>query len=181
MGILINRIPDKQSIISVFAVTVFLVYGWTLLTSFWKVPSWLFYMSVGEILSIYAYAFVLAFAECMFILFLLISISFVLPRNWWKDIFSSIGVVWMLVIESTVMLRLYTIRQPTQWAEFVYDQGPMWGYAVGIGLMVSILVLRFSWLQNVIHGFAKRMVPFLYVYLPISVISLIVVFVRNVL
>ena len=52
-----ERMPDLKNILAVYAFIVTLVYSWTLFTSFYKLPSWLFYLSIGQILSVYAYAF----------------------------------------------------------------------------------------------------------------------------
>ena len=39
MDKLLTRLSDRRSVISVYVTAAFLVYGWTLLASFWKVPS----------------------------------------------------------------------------------------------------------------------------------------------
>ena len=68
LNLLQSRIPRGNEIISVFAVAVFMVYTWTMYVSFWNLPSWLMYLEIGEIFSIYAYAFLVNFLESILLL-----------------------------------------------------------------------------------------------------------------
>jgi len=166
--------------IGVYATAVFLVYGWTLLTSFWKVPSWLFYLSLDEILAIYAYSFVVDFFESVLVLLGLILVGFVLPSRWWNDRFISMGMIWLIVIEGSIMLRLYEIRSPELWDVFVHQQGTWWAYTVALGLLLSLVVARVGWLQSGLVSLSDRLVVFLYIYMPLTVISILVVLFRNI-
>jgi hypothetical protein len=180
MNKFIVRFPDWRSIIGVYAVAVFLVYGWTLLASFWKVPSWMFFLKIGEILSVYAYSFAIDFAESILLLFVMLLIGFILPQRWWNEQFTSISVVWIFVLLGSVMLRLYTNRAPQFWEDFVYNQQAWWGYTVLLGIVLSTLFSRVNWLRKGLEGLADRLVVFLYIYMPLTAISIIVVLVRNI-
>ena len=176
----ITRLPDRRSIIGVYAAAVFLVYGWTLLASFWKVPSWMFFLKVGEILSVYAYSFAIDFAESILLLFTMLLIGILLPKNWWNDQFTSKGIVWISVLLGSIMLRLYTNRSPELWEEFVYNQWAWWGYTVLLGIVLSFLFSRVNWLRRELEKLADRLVVFLYIYMPLTALSIIVVFARNI-
>ena len=176
----IARLPERRSIIGVYAMTVFLVYGWTLLASFWKVPSWLFFLKIGEVLSVYAYSFTIDFVESILLLFTMLLIGLVLPKRWWNDQFVSKSGVWIVVILASIMLRLYTNRAPEYWDGFVYNQLTWWGYTVLLGIVLSILFSSVDWLRIGLERLADRVVAFLYIYLPLTVISIIVVLVRNI-
>ena len=175
-----TRLPDRRSIIGVYAAAVFLVYGWTLLASFWKVPSWMFFLKVGEILSVYAYSFAIDFAESILLLFTMLLIGILLPKNWWNDQFTSKGIVWISVLLGSIMLRLYTNRSPELWEEFVYNQWAWWGYTVLLGIVLSLLFSRVNWLRRGLEKLADRLVVFLYIYMPLTALSIIVVFARNI-
>ena len=124
MAKFIARLPDRRSIIGVYATAVFIVYGWTLMASFWKVPSWLYFLKIKEILSVYAYSFVIDFAESVSLLLVALLIGMVLPKRWWNSQFVSKSAVWILVVMGSIMLRLYTNRAPDDWEGFVYNQWP---------------------------------------------------------
>lgn len=180
MSKLIARLPEGRSVIGVYAVAVFLVYGWTLMASFWKVPSWMYFLKIGEILSVYAYSFAIDFAESILILFVMLLVGLLLPKHWWNDQFTAKSVVWISVLLGSVMLRLYTNRSPEFWEDFVYNQWTWWGYTVLLGIVLSILFSHVTWLRKGLEGLADRLVVFLYIYMPLTALSIIVVFVRNI-
>ena len=178
MNKLMARLPDRRSIIGVYATASFLVYGWTMLASFWKVPSWLFYLKIGEILSIYAYSFVIDFAESVLLLFTAVLIGLVLPNRWWNSQFASKSAVWIIVVMGSIMLRLYTNRAPDNWEGFVYNQWSWWGSTLLLGIVLSFIFSHVTWLHAGLDAIADRLVVFLYIYLPLTVISILVVCVR---
>lgn len=178
MNKLIARLPDRRSILSVYATAVFFVYGWTLLASFWKVPSWLYFLKISEILSVYAYSFLIDFAESMLLIFLTLLIGMFLPMRWWNAQFISKGVLWISVFMGSIMLRLYTNRAPEFWEGFVYNQWAWWGYTFLLALTLDFVVARVALMRKGLNGLAERLVMFLYVYLPLTVVSIIIVFVR---
>jgi hypothetical protein len=174
-----TRLPERRSVISVYAVAVFLVYGWTLMASFWKVPSWMFFLKIGEILSVYAYSFAIDFWESILLLFIMLAIGFLLPKRWWNDQFTAKGVIWISVLMGSVMLRLYTNRAPEFWEDFVYNQLDWWGNTVLLGIVLSIIFSHVDWLRRGLESLADRLIVFLYIYMPLTAISIIVVLVRN--
>ena len=180
MSKLKTRLPEWRSILGVYAAAAFLVYGWTLLASFWKVPSWLFFLKIGEVLSVYAYSFSIAFAESVLLLFVALLVGFLLPKRWWNDQFVPKSGIWIIVILTSIMLRLYTNRAPEFWEDFVYNQGAWWGYTVLLGIVLSTLFSRVPLLHKGLESLADRLVVFLYVYMPLTVISILVVLLRNI-
>jgi len=178
MDKLIARLPDRRSMLGVYATAAFLVYGWTLLASFWKIPSWLYFLKLHEILSVYAYSFVIDFAESLTLLFLALLAGFLLPRRWWQAQFTAQGSIWIIVLMGSIMLRLYTNRSPDGWEDFVYKQWTWWIYTLGFGLALSFVFSTIRWLREGLESLADRLVVFLYIYLPLTALSAVVVFVR---
>ena len=181
MNKLLERLPDRQRILGVYATTVFVIYGWTLWRSFWKVPSWVFFLSIGEILSVYAYAFVVAFLESVLMLSILLLIGFVLPPGWWNDRFASMGMIWLVVVEGSVMLRLYTNRAPEFWDSFLSTQATWWTYTLLLALALTLLAVFVEPFRRGLERVADRFVVFLYLYMPLTVLSFLVVVLRNIL
>jgi len=178
MSKFIARLPEGRSILGVYAVAVFLAYSWTMLASFWKVPSWMFFLKIGEILSVYAYAFVIDFAESLLLLVMMLLVGAILPRRWWNAEFKTFGSLWIFVLLGSIMLRLYTNRAPEYWEDFVYNQWHWWGYTLLLGIILSFMFARFRWLRNALEGLVDRLVVFLYIYLPLTVVSMVAVFAR---
>jgi hypothetical protein len=178
MNKLISHLPDRRSLIGVYSTAVFLVYSWTLLASFWKVPSWLFYLKVGELLSVYAYALVVNFAESLILLFVMLLPGLFLPRRWWNAKFKILGAIWIAVLLGSIMIRLYTNRAPEYWEDFVYNQWGWWGYTLLLGIVLSFIFSNISWLRKGLETLVDRLVVFLYLYLPLTVVAILVLFVR---
>ena len=178
MGKFIARLPDRRSILGVYATAVFLVYSWTLFASFWKVPSWLFFLNISEILSVYAYSIVIDFAESLTLLFLVLLVGMLLPRRWWNAKFTTMGAVWIAVLMGSIMIRLYTNRTPDGWEEFIYTQWAWWGPSLLLGLTLSFIFSHVSWLRKWLENLVDRLIVFLYLYLPLTVLSVIVVLAR---
>src|SRR6266498_944303 len=85
--VLKEKIPPPHEISSLYATIVFLVYGWTSLAFFWKVPSWLYFLNLGEIVSILAYVLSSTLLESLIILLLFLLASLVLPASWLRNKF----------------------------------------------------------------------------------------------
>lgn len=50
LAIVGNHLPTKQELVSLFAVCVFVIYSWSLLSLFNKVPSLLLYLDLGKLI-----------------------------------------------------------------------------------------------------------------------------------
>ncbi|HEY3476049.1 MAG TPA: hypothetical protein VGK56_15660, partial [Anaerolineales bacterium] len=107
---------------TVFAVAMFLVYTWTLYTSFWKLPSWLFFLEMGEIISIYAYAFVLNLLESLLLLLIALVPAVLLPRRWWTEAFIPKGFALILIVLVSALLHMSRYRTPDTRAIFINSQ-----------------------------------------------------------
>jgi len=178
---ILARLPDKRSVVSVYGTAVFMVYSWTVLTSFWKVPSWLFFLKINEMLAVYAYSFLVDFLESALLLFLMLLIGALLPKRWWRARFIPNSIVWIVVLLGSIMLRLYLNRAPEGWEEFLYGQWIWWGYTVLLAFVLNVVVSRVDWLQKGLASLAERLTVLLYIYMPLTAISFIVVFVRIVI
>jgi hypothetical protein len=173
-----HRLPDKRNIVIVFSVAMFLVYTWTLYTSFWKLPSWLFFLQVGEILSIYAYAFVVNFIESILLLLLVLVPAILLPRPWWTDTFISKGFALLLIVLASTALHISLYRTPDTRAVFVSGQFTWWIGTSLIAVFLTWLVGRVKWVRSGLENIADRFVVFLYIYLPLTALALLIVLVR---
>lgn len=173
-----ERIPDKRNIVTVLAVAMFLSYTWTLFTSFWKLPSWLFFLEIGEILSIYSYAFLVNFLESLMLVSLVLLAGIALPRPWWRDRFIPKGFVLILVILGSAVLHVSLYRTPDTRDLFVHGQLAWWAGTCLIGLLLTWIAGRVIWVRQGLESVAERFLIFLYVYVPLTVFALLVVIVR---
>ncbi len=178
MDKLIARLPDRRSILNVYATAVFLVYSWTLLASFWKLPSWMYFLRITDILSVYAYSFVIDFIESLLLSGIVLFAGILLPSRWWNAHFTANSVLWIHILMGSIMLRLYTNRAPDRWESFVYNQAIWWGCTLLLGVVLNYLISRTSLFRQGLENLADRLVVFLYFYMPLTVVAVVVVFVR---
>jgi hypothetical protein len=157
---------------------MFLVYTWTVFTSFWKMPSWLFFLQLGEIVSIYAYAFVVNFVESILLLVAVLLPGLILPDRWWKDVVVPRGLVLILVILGSAALHLSLYRTPDTREIFVRGQFVWWMLTLFIAVLLTWLAGSVAWIRRGLENIAERFLVFIYVYLPLTVVAFLIVIAR---
>ena len=177
MQFLKSRLPTLDAIIPVFAVIAFLVYGWTTVVFLWKIPSWIQFLILGEILAVFAYSMTAALLESLAILFVLLVVCLTLPARWMRDVFVTRGTTAAVFGFGSIMLYMY------RYSEIGYSFISslfLWSLA---GLAVAILM---TFLSTHIRGMVRaaawisdRVTVFLFLLIPISLVSLVVVIYRN--
>ena len=177
---MLKKLPKANEIFSVFAVITAMTYGWTLVAFLWKLPSWLHYLTPGEILSIYSYSLLTDFSESILLLAVLLFLCIILPARLMQDVFILRGTVLAFCILGGMMVLLsFYINNEAG----LIGSIPAW--LVILACMVIVLVLldflsrKFRLVASALTGFADRLTIFLYVNLPLSLLAFVVVAVRN--
>jgi hypothetical protein len=178
---LFARLPSRQQVFPVFSVTVFVVFSWTLYQEFFQVPSWLKYMTMGEILVITAYALAFALIESLVITVLLLILSLVFPVKVFRDKFIPQGSILVLVAGFVAVMLQENMSEVYHLKIRQLTTYPIIGI---LAVVVMIFVLswifdRLSILTRLIQSIAERMTVFSYIYVPLSVVSLVIVTLRN--
>ena len=177
-----GRLPDSKSILGVYAIIVTLVYSWTLFTSFYKLPSWMFYLTISQILSVYAYSFSIDLLESIIALtgvFFLEFTLFLALRN--RDEFQARSILVVLVVLISSMSRLALFQTYEDIEAFLSGELIWWAITLPSGMLLAVFASKSKIIRNILEGIAERTTVFLYIYLPLSFISLIVVIARNLL
>ena len=174
---MLKRLPSFANILPLYSVIAAMTYGWTISKFLWKLPSWLLFLNIGEALALFAYAMVSALVESLLILGILLLASLVLPAKFFKDEFIIRGAWFVMVAYGAMMiyLSLYT------------TQGQMLGayWTAWFGGLLSLAVLaayispRIHFARSLALWLSDRLIIFLFIFIPTSVISLLVVIVRN--
>ncbi|HLF74478.1 MAG TPA: hypothetical protein VI524_09040 [Anaerolineales bacterium] len=170
-----RKIPPLQQILIVYATITFLVYGWASVAFFWKVPSWLYFLSLGEIAAILAYALASSFVESIMLLFFLLVAGLVLPSRWLSDKFAANGTIiiysltfWVLLFNMSSLIQLPT-------------SGDVLLFAVGSPLTAGLAIVlstRSSRVPSLLTALGNRLTIFLYVWLPAGLAGICVVILR---
>lgn len=175
-----GHFPKRENILGTYAVIVMLVYGWTLLTSFYRLPSWMYYLSLSQILSIYAYAFPLNFLESVIMLALVLFLHYALfPISKKREEFSSRSILTALFLLGSSATRLALYKEHVDSAAFISGQALWWSVTAAVALPLILLAPKSAAVRGMFDGFAERALIFLYIYLPLTAVALLVVAARN--
>lgn len=167
-----KRIPKAGQIAAVYAVIMFPIYSWTLLWFFWKYPSWSFFMNIGEILVMLAYALANCFAESLVVLLIPVLVAFILPQKWFYDNFIARGVALMLPILGYIMYLAYQINGELDYPSQALDWAPV---VLVAAFLLVFLAGKPGLLRKALEAIADRMTIFIYLFVPLSILSIIVV------
>lgn len=153
---------------------------------FWYLPGWLNSFKKEYLLVILAYALAFALVESIATLGAIVLLVVLLPTRLFKGKFVAQGSAIACFLSS---LALLFHRQPSRDNNLMMYL-ELWQFAVFLAALLAIIVVmvfvlsylleRFSVLGKVINGIADRMMIFLYLYIPLGILSLIVIIGRNI-
>jgi len=172
---LFKKIPRLSDIAAVYAVIVVMIYYPTINRFFWKFPSWILFSTLGDLFSIYSYMVLVNFLESLLVLGSVLMLCIVLPRKWFYDQFLSKSV---LLVVFTLSYFLYLGSQ-MQSEIFPWALVRMSPYVFLAIVFLVFLLDRVNFLRKFLAMMADRFTVFLYISIPISVLSVLVVLVRN--
>jgi len=175
------RLPSQNQVFLVFSVIVFVVFSWTLIREFFQVPSWLKYMVLGDILVITAYILAFALFESLLVLGFLLMLSVVFPVQIFRDYFIAQGCTLVSVagLGAVMLQENISLVYHLKVTELIYY--PLF-ILLGIVILVFALAFvfdRLSFLPRLIATIADRMTVFTYLYVPLGLIALVIVILRN--
>lgn len=160
---LANRFPKSQEIVSVYAVGVVVLYAWMFIFTMKDfVNTWSLFLNVADVLSLFAYTTTGAFVESLLVIAVLLFIHFLLPQKITANRFVPYGVILTLSFLGAIM-RYY----------------PAIFFVIAF-LALALLSEYVQAVRKIIETIADRCIIFLYVYMPLSLVSIIVVVVRNI-
>ena len=172
-----EKIPSWGELAPVYSVIMAFVFTRTLIPFFWKVPSWLYYLPLGKIFVIYAYTVVINFIESVLILSGFAMLSFILPRKLFYERFVSrasilaiLGLSFLIYFDNQMTRIDVFPRAMVNWLPLV---------------LVGIIVLTYGFdhikpIRSLVENLADRATVFLYLVLPLSATSLMIVLIRNI-
>lgn len=173
---LAKRMPTSQQLAAVYGITVFVIYGWTIYWYLWNLPSWLYFMTLGEMLVTFAYGMAVNFLESILVMLVPVFLSLMLPSRWFRDNFVAHGAA--LVPFSLIALMQYL-------GIIITGQEIPSGFVKVVLLVIAGIFLltfvvgRVRFLRRVFEEVASRATIFVYIFLPVSAISILTVLIRN--
>jgi len=177
---MLSRLPKVQGISSVYAVIAFMIQAWTINVFLWQYPSWLYYLNKQEILAIFAYRIAESFIETLFVLGILLLVSIILPPRFLRDVFNVRGTAFIVFMLGSIILfwNRFLDRDP---GVVMADYLRIWtAAAVLLSVAISYASAKIKVVSSFLIWLSDRMIIFLFILIPMSLISLVVVVIRNV-
>lgn len=173
---ILSKFPNRKQLAPVSAIAVVMIYTWSLLHFFWRIPSWLYFSTVGEIAVILAYLFTVNFMESALVLLAPVLMSVVLPRKWFLDRFVTKG---MLLVGLDLGYLYYFDWKLQTDASFPYGLAK-WTPLIALLILALVFLLdRVKFLGKILEELGDRLTIFLYIFIPLTVLSLLTVLIRN--
>jgi hypothetical protein len=173
------RFAHRQDILYVYGGVVFLVFSWAIRGFLYQVSSLWLYHSVDEIFGVFSYVMAFALLESLTLMSALILMGFILPRKWFREGFAYKGFLTVLVTAIAMISLHYYL------SSLHYARPPMRVIYLGFGVTVALLIFfiwvsqNFPKVQNFLLSLEERLQVFSYLYIPLGIIGLAVVFLRN--
>jgi len=173
----LKRIPKSEQIAPVYAVIVVMIYSWSLSRFFWRLPSWLYFSSMGEIAVIFAYMMVVNLIESVLVFLVPILMSIILPQKWFYDRFITKGT---LLVSLGLGYLMYFDNHLQYQSPFPLEM-VYWTPAITIAILGLVFLIDWlGFLDKVLNELTNRFIIFLYISIPVSLISLLAVLFRNI-
>ena len=178
----LNKIPTRKEILPVYSLILFIVFSWSIFRILFQIPSWLYSHSKTGIVVLGAYVFSFALIESALFLAFILLVNIILPHYVFHDRFTAQGSIvilactaWALIVqfqkgflikrdlpELVVWICLFTLS------------------LVLISFISYFLLHRNKTLEPAIESLTDRMVVFAWIYIPVGLISFVIVLVRNI-
>lgn len=175
---LLKRIPTLEQVSPVYAVIVLMISTWSLIHFFWRLPSLLYYSTFGEITVFISYLVVINLFESILVLLVPVLLAVILPQKWFYAQFVTKGNSLVILGLGLIMLFYWNLIGEFL-SPWVLIQKVL---IIGLILLVlTFLIDKVGFLNRSIMEFSNRAIIFLYVWIPVSATSLLIVLVRNIL
>jgi hypothetical protein len=167
-----HRLPGLSEAAPVYSVIAFIVYSWAIVVFLWNLPAWLFYLRLDEILVVFAYRMVACLAESLAALAVLLIICFILPPGFLKNAFVLRGTAAAICVLGSIVLF---------WNHFMSSDVNFWvPRSIALAIFFGLFSTRIKAIASFLRWLSNSMLIFLYIFLPVSLVSLIAVLARNV-
>ncbi len=168
-------IPQNREIILAFGTILFCICSWSVRAFLYKVPSFLLYMDVGEIGSVFAYMMAFALLESLLVQFVMIIPAMILPSKWFREGFSYKAFLVIIVAAVSSIYYQDSLTYTYSGSRTILIWLGLTFLAMVILVLLSILIKP---LPRILSIIVDQFNIFLYIYGSIGVISLVVVLYR---
>jgi len=181
-----SRMPARTDCTTVFNIVLFVVYGWSIRGFLFELPSFSLYFHMWDLSGIIFYMFAFALLESIIVTVGLVIAGIVLPANWFKEGFAYKGFLVILVSTAAAILFQYYYKIEIFQDLVRNDSSSTWplleGFVAAVFVLAALLWFfrNNSRSQDHLLALAEQFRIFAYIYVPLGLIGLMVVAVRNI-
>jgi len=174
MNFIKRRFPGRREVTLVFSAVAFPVFTWSLHSFIYRFPAFILYYGVWDLISILAYLLAFALLESLLVTALIVGLAALLPGSWLKQGFAYKGFLTVLAAAAAAIYIKETMTNQPAVKFLAIEFGA--AFAAWIGLLLA----AHFWLpmQRIVLDLADRFTIFLYFYIPLGLLSTLVVIVR---
>ncbi len=176
MNISKRKLPLWSEVQAVFGLLVFAVFSWSIRGFLYKLSAFLLYHNLRDIFGIFSYMMGIALLESAIIMLVLLSLAAILPKGWFRDGFVYKASLLTLVVGGG-MIYLQTIltsKLPSIRTLVAFMVIPL-----AVWFVLLFLVVKVKRFRIVLDFILDRVSVFLYLYVPLGIVGLVVMVVRN--
>ncbi len=173
--------PSRREIFPVFSMVVFVVFTWSIYRMTWQLQSWLFIVNLKQVFILAAYVLAFGLLESLVMLGFVLFLALVVPARFFKDKFIAQGtaLVGILTLGAIIIQNYPNLFDGMSLAQLALVPVLILAGITIFLLLFSTIFDHYKGVTQRIVAFADRLTVFSYIYIPLSLIGLIVVIVRN--
>ena len=170
-----RRMPAREEVKLVFSMAAFCVFTWALRNYFYQFPALILSYNVWDLLSILAYTFFFALIESLLTTAFIVVLAFILPGLFLREGFSYKG-SFAIIAAGVISIHLQVVMSNQPKVDFLLIELARW---LVLWLAPVLLTRYVPFVRKVVFEVLDRLTIFSYVYVPLGIISLLAVIVRN--
>lgn len=166
-----QRLPEKKELTLALSGLTFLVFGWQLRALFYNFPAFLLSYTVGEILVIAAYMLAFALIETAVVMAFVLVLAIILPHKLFAEGFSYKSFFLFLSLGAVSVYLQYVMNNQPKIAFLARELA----YGLAAWILLSLLTYFVPVVKKIILDILDRLTIFTYIYIPLGILSLLVV------
>jgi Na+/melibiose symporter-like transporter len=153
-------------------------HSWSILGFLNRLSAFILYFRVAEIAEIFAFMMAFAFLESLLVAGVLALLSAIMPSKWLRDGFGYKGFIFMVIATIAAIIFQKNLKEvlPPLQVLTLY-----WVAPFVLTVVIISVVQRMPRARSILLNLADRFSIMLFVYVPIGLLSLMVVALRNLL
>jgi len=176
MNISKRKLPLWSEVQAVFGLLVFAVFSWSIRGFLYKLSAFLLYHNLGDIFGIFSYMMGIALLESAIIMAAFLFLAVIFPKSWFRDGFVYKAALLALVVGGAMIYlqSILTFRFPSVPTLVAFLVIPL-----AVWLALIFLTMKIKRFRVLLDFILDRVSVFLYIYVPIGIVGLVVMVVRN--